>query len=78
MSSHKIVEVNAPLSELSGSLGDLGTLLPILVALSITGQVSLTASLIFGGEVTSAGLGVGSMIFILGITKTIKNEYRQH
>lgn len=40
---------NTSLSELSGSLGDLGTLLPILVALSITGQVSLTSSLIFGG-----------------------------
>ena len=40
---------NASLSELSGSLGDLGTLLPILVALSITGQISLTSSLIFGG-----------------------------
>ena len=37
------------LSELSGSLGDLGTLLPVLVALSISGQISLTASLIFGG-----------------------------
>lgn len=43
------IKKNASLSELSGSLGDLGTLLPILVALSITGQVSLTASLIFGG-----------------------------
>jgi hypothetical protein len=40
---------NTSLSELSGSLGDLGTLLPILVALSINGQISLTASLIFGG-----------------------------
>ncbi|KAG0077826.1 hypothetical protein BGZ90_006458 [Linnemannia elongata] len=37
------------LGELSGSLGDLGTLLPILLSLSLTGQVDLTASLIFGG-----------------------------
>ncbi|CAG8599129.1 13753_t:CDS:2 [Funneliformis mosseae] len=100
------IKKNVSLSELSGSLGDLGTLLPILVALSITGQVSLTASLIFGGlwniisglmfripmcvqpmkaiaavaisanlsigEIMSAGLGVGVMVFILGITKTIK------
>ncbi|RIA79376.1 hypothetical protein C1645_702196 [Glomus cerebriforme] len=100
------IKNNVSLSELSGSFGDLGTLLPILVALSITGQISLTASLIFGGlwnitsglmfripmcvqpmkaiaavaisahlsigEVMSAGLGVGFMIFILGITKTIK------
>ncbi|KAI8912356.1 hypothetical protein DFJ77DRAFT_468081 [Powellomyces hirtus] len=36
-------------SEISGSLGDLGTLLPIIVALSKTGQISLSASLIFGG-----------------------------
>ena len=37
------------LCELSGSLGDLGTLLPIMLSLSLTGQVDLTASLIFGG-----------------------------
>ncbi|KAF9927895.1 hypothetical protein FBU30_002782 [Linnemannia zychae] len=37
------------LSELSGSLGDLGTLLPILLSLSLTGQIDLTSSLIFGG-----------------------------
>ncbi len=37
------------LGELSGSLGDLGTLLPIMLSLSLTGQVDLTASLIFGG-----------------------------
>ncbi|CAI2166486.1 20625_t:CDS:2 [Funneliformis geosporum] len=100
------IKKNASLSELSGSLGDLGTLLPILLALSITGQISLTSSLIFGGlwnifsglmfripmcvqpmkaiaavaisanlsigEIMSAGLGVGAMIFILGITRTIK------
>ena len=37
------------LGELSGSLGDLGTFLPILLSLVLTGQVDLTASLIFGG-----------------------------
>ncbi|CAG8584806.1 27145_t:CDS:2 [Gigaspora margarita] len=78
---------NASLSELSGSLGDLGTLLPILVSLAITGQISLTSSFIFGGlwniimalsahltkgEVLSAGIGVGAMIFALGITRTIR------
>ncbi|KAJ9067645.1 hypothetical protein DSO57_1037042 [Entomophthora muscae] len=40
---------NFSLMELSGSLGDLGTLLPILIALSITGQISLSSSLVFGG-----------------------------
>jgi hypothetical protein len=43
------IKKNASISELSGSFGDLGTLLPILVALSINGQISLTSSLIFGG-----------------------------
>lgn len=37
------------LGEFSGSLGDLGTLLPIMLSLALTGQVDLTASLIFGG-----------------------------
>ncbi|KAJ3088319.1 hypothetical protein HDU96_004161, partial [Phlyctochytrium bullatum] len=40
---------NLTLQEVSGSLGDMGTLLPILVGLSKGGQISLTASLIFGG-----------------------------
>ncbi|KAI8819441.1 uncharacterized protein EV422DRAFT_112859 [Fimicolochytrium jonesii] len=40
---------NLTLSEISGSLGDMGTLLPLLVALTKTGQISLPASLIFGG-----------------------------
>ncbi|CAG8548494.1 19692_t:CDS:2 [Racocetra fulgida] len=102
----KYIKKNVSISELSGSLGDLGTLLPILVSLSINGQISLTSSLIFGGlwniisglmfripmcvqpmkaiaavalsahltigEVMSAGIGVGAMIFILGITRTIR------
>ncbi|KAF9160316.1 hypothetical protein DFQ26_005677 [Actinomortierella ambigua] len=37
------------LGELSGALGDLGTLLPIMLSLSLTGQVDLGSSLIFGG-----------------------------
>ncbi|KAJ1954439.1 hypothetical protein IWQ62_005757, partial [Dispira parvispora] len=40
---------NITWSEVSGGLGDLGTLIPILVSLSVTGQVSLTSSLFFGG-----------------------------
>lgn len=35
--------------EISGAFGDFGTLVPILVSLSITNQINLTASLIFGG-----------------------------
>lgn len=37
------------LSEASGSLGDLGTLVPLLAALTANGQISLPASLLFGG-----------------------------
>ncbi|KAI9298073.1 hypothetical protein K502DRAFT_311982 [Neoconidiobolus thromboides FSU 785] len=35
--------------ELSGSLGDLGTLIPILITLSKSNQISLSSSLFFGG-----------------------------
>ncbi|KAH0538971.1 hypothetical protein FGG08_004486 [Glutinoglossum americanum] len=37
------------LSEVSGGLGDLGTLLPLLVALTLTSSISLSSSLVFGG-----------------------------
>jgi hypothetical protein len=43
------VSLNVLLSETSGSFGDLGTLLPVLVALSQNNQISLTSSLVFGG-----------------------------
>ncbi|KAJ3092453.1 hypothetical protein HK102_007077 [Quaeritorhiza haematococci] len=43
------VKANLTVAEISGSLGDMGTLLPLLTALSRSGQVSLSASLIFGG-----------------------------
>jgi Molybdate transporter of MFS superfamily len=38
-----------PLAEISGSVGDLGTFLPIVIALTISHQVSLPATLIFTG-----------------------------
>ncbi|EXJ94853.1 hypothetical protein A1O1_03251 [Capronia coronata CBS 617.96] len=38
-----------PLTEISGSLGDLGTFLPIVIALTEGHQVSLTTTLIFTG-----------------------------
>ncbi|KAG0314424.1 hypothetical protein BGZ99_008139 [Dissophora globulifera] len=93
------------LGELSGALGDLGTLLPIMLSLALTGQIDLTASLIFGGvwniltgfifripmcvqpmksiaaialtnhmslgSVMGAGMSVSTVIFFLGITRTI-------
>jgi len=38
-----------PLGELAGSLGDLGTLLPVMVAMSVAGAISLPSTLIFSG-----------------------------
>ena len=38
-----------PLAEISGSLGDLGTFLPIVIALSEGHQISLTTTLVFTG-----------------------------
>lgn len=38
-----------PLAELSGSLGDLGTLLPLMTALVITNSISLPSTLLFTG-----------------------------
>ncbi|KAJ3018890.1 UNVERIFIED_CONTAM: hypothetical protein HDU68_010929 [Siphonaria sp. JEL0065] len=37
------------LSEIGGSLGDLGTLVPILVSMTVGGQANLTSSLVIGG-----------------------------
>ncbi|KAL9623923.1 MAG: hypothetical protein Q9160_001915 [Pyrenula sp. 1 TL-2023] len=41
--------LSRPLSETSGSLGDLGTFLPILVAQTLSSQISLPTTLIFSG-----------------------------
>ncbi|EEP81278.1 conserved hypothetical protein [Uncinocarpus reesii 1704] len=38
-----------PLAEISGALGDLGTFLPILIALAVNGSISLPATLVFSG-----------------------------
>lgn len=40
---------SSPLSELSGSLGDLGTLLPLMIALAVTGCIDLSSTLVFTG-----------------------------
>lgn len=39
----------APLAEMSGSLGDLGTLLPLMIALAAQGSIRLGATLVFSG-----------------------------
>lgn len=38
-----------PLAEISGSFGDIGTLLPILIALTQIGAISLSSTLVFSG-----------------------------
>jgi MFS superfamily sulfate permease-like transporter len=38
-----------PLSELSGALGDIGTLLPIMIALTLTHSISISSTLVFTG-----------------------------
>ncbi|KZF19054.1 sulfate transporter-like protein [Xylona heveae TC161] len=40
---------SSPLAEISGSLGDLGTLLPLLIALTISGSIKFPPSLVVGG-----------------------------
>ncbi|RDA95791.1 hypothetical protein CP533_5150 [Ophiocordyceps camponoti-saundersi (nom. inval.)] len=39
----------APLAEISGSLGDLGTLLPLMIALAVDGYIQLGSTLVFSG-----------------------------
>jgi xanthine/uracil/vitamin C permease (AzgA family) len=39
----------SPLSELSGSIGDLGTLLPLMLALTLNNSISLSSTLVFSG-----------------------------
>ncbi|KAL1968164.1 hypothetical protein VTN77DRAFT_1999 [Rasamsonia byssochlamydoides] len=38
-----------PFAEISGSLGDLGTFLPLAIALTVNGSISLSSTLIFSG-----------------------------
>ncbi|KAH8178123.1 molybdate transporter of MFS superfamily protein [Sarocladium implicatum] len=40
---------NSPLAEISGSLGDLGTLLPLMIALAVQGSIDLGSTLVFSG-----------------------------
>jgi hypothetical protein len=49
-----------PLAELSGSLGDLGTLLPLMTALVVTNSISLPATLLFTGAANAfTGIAFG-------------------
>ena len=39
----------APLAEISGAFGDLGTLLPLMITLAVNGSISLSTTLVFSG-----------------------------
>lgn len=39
----------SPLAELSGALGDLGTLLPLMIAMALKGSIDLSSTLVFSG-----------------------------
>ncbi|QIX00002.1 hypothetical protein AMS68_005519 [Peltaster fructicola] len=50
-----------PLAELSGSLGDLGTLLPLMIAMALQGSIDLASTLVFSGLaniITGAVFGI--------------------
>ncbi|KAI0202053.1 hypothetical protein F4808DRAFT_93580 [Astrocystis sublimbata] len=40
---------SSPLAEVSGALGDLGTLLPLMLTLAVNGSISLSTTLVFSG-----------------------------
>ena len=51
----------APAAEISGALGDLGTLLPLMIALALQGSIHLDSTLVFTGVfnvVTGAVFGI--------------------
>ncbi|KAJ2965980.1 hypothetical protein NUW58_g10781 [Xylaria curta] len=40
---------SSPLAEVSGALGDLGTLLPLMITLAVNRSISLSTTLVFSG-----------------------------
>lgn len=50
LNQHNVATLrSSPLAEVSGSLGDLGTLLPLMIALAVQGSVQLGSTLVFSG-----------------------------
>ncbi|KAL2128122.1 hypothetical protein VTI74DRAFT_9632 [Chaetomium olivicolor] len=52
---------SSPAAEISGALGDLGTLLPLMIALALQGSINLSSTLVFSGLfniVTGAVFGI--------------------
>lgn len=53
--------LRSPLAELSGALGDLGTLLPLMIALAVQDSILIDSTLVFSGifnVITGAVFGV--------------------
>lgn len=40
---------SSPVAEIAGSLGDLGTLLPLMIAMAVQGSIDLGSTLVFSG-----------------------------
>jgi hypothetical protein len=60
-------------AEISGSLGDLGTFLPLLIALSVSGSVSFAPALFwYVGMFTRYSLGHGHSIMSIRIYKSLR------
>jgi len=52
---------DSPLAEISGAFGDLGPLLPLMIALAINNSISLSTTLFFSGlwnVLTGAAFGI--------------------
>lgn len=51
----------SPAAEISGALGDLGTFLPLMIALALQGSINLSPTLVFSGLfniITGAVFGI--------------------
>jgi hypothetical protein len=60
--------IQNPLGEIAGSLGDLGTLLPLMTALASADCISLTSTLLFSGAfniLTGAFFGIPLVVWNL-------------
>jgi len=59
---HNLITLReSPVAEISGALGDLGTLLPLMIALALQGSIDLSSTLVFSGLfniVTGAVFGI--------------------
>jgi hypothetical protein len=50
LNEHNVTTLRSqPVAEISGSLGDLGTLLPLMIALAVQGSIDLGSTLVFSG-----------------------------